>query len=206
MSFNNVPINGWPQIKDLEKLNAIASQIENMPTFTSDDRAFLEDLPSYPDTDGTKMLTATTTEGNTSLSYEDIPEELPTFPQSDGEKVLTATTTIGETVLSWESKSSAINYSTTEQATGQKWIDGKDIYCKVVEFETSQTIKYNEWFASNIDATGVVNIVNSAAVAEGAFCPLIGAIDSNKFIFLGCRIDSSFSATGIILFYTKTTL
>ena len=26
--------------------------------------------------------------------------------------------------------SSGINYSTTEQRTGQKWIDGKDIYCK----------------------------------------------------------------------------
>lgn len=98
MTFNNVPTNGWPQIKDLEKLDAIASQIENMPTFTSDDKAFLEDLPAYPDTDGTKMLTATTTEGNTSLSYEDIPE------------------------------TGGADYSTTEHKTGQKWIDGKDIY------------------------------------------------------------------------------
>lgn len=70
MAFNNVPVNGWPQIKDLEKLDDIAQQIENMPTFTSDDKAFLEDLPSYPDTDGKKVLTATTTSKTTVLSWE----------------------------------------------------------------------------------------------------------------------------------------
>ena len=46
MAFNNVPVNGWPQIKDLEKLDAIAQQIENMPTYTSADRAFLDEWES----------------------------------------------------------------------------------------------------------------------------------------------------------------
>ena len=49
MAFNNVPLNGWPQIKDLERLDALAKQIEDMPVYTSDDRAFLDkwerDLP-----------------------------------------------------------------------------------------------------------------------------------------------------------------
>lgn len=106
MGFNNVPVNGWPQIKDLEKLDAIAKQIEDMPTFTSNDKAFLADLPAYPDTDGTKVLTATTSSGETSLSYE-------------------------------EPASGAVNYSTTEQPTGQKWIDNKDIYEKTVVIDKS---------------------------------------------------------------------
>lgn len=71
MAFNNVPVNGWPQIKDLEKLDAVAKQIADMPTFTSNDRAFLADLPPYPDTDGTRVLTATTANGETALSYEE---------------------------------------------------------------------------------------------------------------------------------------
>lgn len=54
----------------LKQLDEIAQQIEDMPTFTSDDRAFLEDLPAYPSEDGTKVLTATTNDGETVLSYE----------------------------------------------------------------------------------------------------------------------------------------
>ena len=101
MAFNNVPVNGWPQIKQLEELDAIAKQIENMPTFTNDDRAFLEDLPAYPSEDGTKVLTATTSSGETTLSYEKK-SDLPADPQTDGVRVLTATTSNGNTTLSYE--------------------------------------------------------------------------------------------------------
>lgn len=137
MAFNNVPANGWPQIKQLEELDAIAKQIDNIPTFTSNDKAFLTDLPAYPDTDGSKVLTATTFSGETNLSYEEIPNELPEDPATDGTKVLTATTTSGETVLSWEDPASGgVNYSTTEQNTGLKWIDGKNIYQKTIDCGT----------------------------------------------------------------------
>lgn len=71
MAFNNVPANGWPQIKDLEKLDALAKEIDNLPIFTSDDRKFLEKLPSFPTEDGAKVLTATTSSGETVLSYEE---------------------------------------------------------------------------------------------------------------------------------------
>lgn len=109
MAFNNVPVNGWPQIKQLAEMDKIAQQMADMPTFTSNDKAFLADLPAYPDTDGKKVLTATTNEGTTSLSYEDIPAELPEDPTEDGTKVLTATTTSGTTVLSWETPSGGFN-------------------------------------------------------------------------------------------------
>lgn len=181
MSFNNVPANGWPQIKDLEKLDAIAKEIENLPTFTSSDRAWMNE-------------------------WEQKLPELPEDPETDGVKVLTATTTSGETIKSWETPENVnLDYSTTEHNTGVKWIDGKDIYSKVVTFDVAVSISYNAWFTSDIDATGVENIINTAALADGAFCPLIGAIDNGKFIFLGCRVDSSFSVKAIILYYTKST-
>lgn len=55
----------------LKALDAVAQQIENLPTFTSNDRAFLEELPAFPSEDGSKVLTATTSDGETTLSYED---------------------------------------------------------------------------------------------------------------------------------------
>lgn len=56
----------------LAQLNEIAQQIEDIPTFTSNDRAFLEELPGFPATDGKKVLTATTESGETSLQYEEM--------------------------------------------------------------------------------------------------------------------------------------
>ena len=56
----------------LKALDAIASAIEGLPTFTSNDRAFLEELPAFPSEDGVKVLTATTNEGATNLSYETV--------------------------------------------------------------------------------------------------------------------------------------
>lgn len=213
--FNNVPANGWPQLKDLEKLDAIASQIENMPTFTSDDKAFLEDLPAYPETDGTKMLTATTTSGNTSLSYEDIPEELPADPETDGTRILTATTSSGTTVKSWEAYQSMPNYSTTEQATGQKWIDGKDIYFKTYEIVAlpNATTTRTPTGLTNIDK--VIKIEGMAYgnsthnplpfVSTSAQYSIECWVDDNENIVLTSSANYSAYNGVVTLYYTKTT-
>lgn len=203
MAFNNVPVNGWPQIKDLEKLDAIAKQIENMPTFTSDDRAFLEDLPAYPDTDGTKMLTATTSEGNTSLSYEDIPEELPADPQSDGTRVLTATTSSGSTVKSWEELQSMPDYSDTEQKTGQKWIDGKDIYFRTFTGLTLTTT--SSWVDTGIDSSGMDTIIGGLAIDDAKQSIVCSyGFGQNSKIILRAYIATNVIKT-LTLFYTKAT-
>lgn len=219
MAFNNVPANGWPQIKDLEKLDALTKQIDNLPTFTSNDRAFLEDLPAYPVTDGKKVLTATTDSGDTELSYEEIPSELPADPVSDGVKVLTATTESGETVLSWEDSTSGLDYSTTEQNTGVKWIDGKDIYRKVIELgalpnNTTKTVAHG---ITNISRfIRIVGVANSTADTTAIPIPLV--YDSNNAsnntsmkvndtnVLLETRTDrSGFNECYAILFYTKST-
>ena len=136
MAFNNVPVNGWPQIKDLEKLDAIAQQIENMPTFTSNDKAFLEALPAYPSEDGKKALVATTSSGNTSLNYEEI-SDLPADPETDGVRVLTATTSSGDTVKSWETPQTGENivYSTTPVECGT-WVDNRKVKRVCIPFNT----------------------------------------------------------------------
>ena len=67
-----IPPNGFPNVPSFADLDAIAKQIENMPTFTSNDRAFLEELPAFPIEDGIKVLTATTESGETVLSWETV--------------------------------------------------------------------------------------------------------------------------------------
>lgn len=203
MAFNNVPVNGWPQIKELEKLDALAKQIDNMPTFTSNDRAFLADLPAYPATDGTKVLTATTYDGDTSLSYDDIPEELPADPESDGTRVLTATTSSGETVKSWEAMQSNKDFSTSEQAAGQKWIDGKDIYFRTFTELTLTTT--GNWQDTGISDSNIDTILGGLAIDDSkqSIVCSFGFGNSDNIIL---RAYMSTNVIKIItLYYTKTT-
>ena len=127
MSFNSVPVNGWPQIKDLEKLDAIAKQIEDMPTFSSTDRAWLDD-------------------------WESKLPELPADPETDGVKVLTATTEDGETVKSWEEQQAGEYrvYSTTPITIG-KWIDNRDVKRVVLPFDATSGSASIDVTSLNID-------------------------------------------------------
>ena len=209
MAFNNVPANGWPQIKDLEKLDALAKQIDNLPTFTSNDRAFLADLPAYPVTDGKKVLTATTDSGNTELSYEEIPSELPTDPVSDGVKVLTATTEGGETVKSWEEPAAGrVDYSTTEQNTGVKWIDNKAIYRKVIDFESNISLPNNSLYDTELDYSFVETLISASGVYVSSDGTSYWNVNANisamgHLRLQGCRLDSTASVRYVMLEYTK---
>ena len=214
MSFNNVPVNGWPQIKDLEKLDALAKSIADMPTFTSNDKAFLEELPTFPVTDGKKVLTTTTSEGSTTLNYEEIPEELPENPVSDGVKVLTATTTSGETVLSWEDPETGVgDYSTTPVVIG-KWIDNKDLKRVVLPFDATSGSASIDVTSLNIDKAFCVGCFCQEEIYQTynlAITPLYNSND-DKFTFqlTGDRTSITVSAGNekkghgaIILCYTE---
>lgn len=55
--------------------------------------------------------------------------------------------------------SGGINYSTEEQDTGMRWIDGKPIYQKTVRFEN--TIPKNSWNQHSfglVDADSIINV------------------------------------------------
>lgn len=210
MAFNSLPVNGWPQIKDLEKLDALAKSIDNMPTFTSNDRAFLEEIPGFPTTDGKKVLTANTSEGDTTLEYEAIPEELPADPVSDGTRVLTATTSGGETVKSWETPASGVDYSTAEVNTGRKWIDGKDIFSKVIDFESNITLPNNALYDTELDYSFVDTLISAGGVYVSSDGTSFWGVNANiaasgHLRLQGCRLDSTASARYVYLEYTKVT-
>ena len=132
MAFNNVPLNGWPQLKQLQEL---ADKVDNMPTYTSDDRDFLDTwesiLPISDDVDpGQYTLTATKSELGATYSWE-IPE------------------------------TGIIDYSTIEQKTGQKWIDGKDLYTKMIVVDSPEYTQAGQIYESSLsfDMTGLDTVL-----------------------------------------------
>lgn len=58
------------------------------------------------------------------------------------------------------------DYSTTEQLTGQKWIDGKDIYFKVLDLSSNPiTLQHDGWVSTTVAATGINAIIDGNVIA-----------------------------------------
>lgn len=71
MEAYQVHFEGKTVAEKLKELNLVAQQVADLPTFTSDDRIFLEAVPAMPTEEGKTVLTATTDDhGNTDLTYE----------------------------------------------------------------------------------------------------------------------------------------
>lgn len=106
------------------------------------------------------------------------------------------------------------NYSTTEQKTGQKWIDGKDVYFKTIEYGALPNNTYKD-VSSGLSNVNILEI--KVFCDDGANFLTIPrpAIDNNYAIELSynyslnsvriaTKVDmTSYNATAI-LYYTKT--
>lgn len=92
------------------------------------------------------------------------------------------------------------DYSTTETDTHQKWIDGKEIYCKVIEGTFNFTTN-NQVEITTTD--GIEKIIDVRAFGD-----TIPSITSFQAYFDNGKIMghnfSQFNASKIILYYTKT--
>lgn len=93
------------------------------------------------------------------------------------------------------------NYSTTEQKTGQKWIDGKDIYFRTF---TGLSIQSNtSWINTDIDISYVETIVdgvaldNAGQVITNSFGGTSGGVLLLRSLFIGNTIST------VTLYYTK---
>lgn len=98
-----------------------------------------------------------------------------------------------------------VNYSTTEQATGQKWIDGKDIYQKTVELDTTTQINPTAWTTITSGAgmdklLFVMTVAGDGTVSDGR---LRWKLESGNVQAASIEILNLVSPS-ITLFYTKT--
>lgn len=125
--------------------------------------------------------------------------------------------------LELESKET-IDYSETEQNTGVKWIDGKDIYCKVITVDsnigTSNLIPHNITnLGEVIKAFGMMYLsggnsfiplsyisVGASSTLYGSYSAGLSDITSTTIsVNIGEVMQGLVSRIRIILYYTKST-
>lgn len=99
-------------------------------------------------------------------------------------------------------------YSTTEQDTGDVWIDGKHIYEKVFEFQSPFSVTYSSWVRSSIDSTNIETIINAFGFHEdGTYYGTImadpGGESREVVLFQTGRNGNNASCKIILLQYTK---
>lgn len=103
------------------------------------------------------------------------------------------------------------DYSTTEQLTGQKWIDGKDIYFKVLDLSSNPiTLQHDGWVSTTAAATGIDAIIDGNVIAltnsdERLVLKHyeIGIINGYVAVCLATSVGAR-RMSYVIIYYTKT--
>jgi hypothetical protein len=104
-------------------------------------------------------------------------------------------------------KQNVVNYSTEEQNTGIKWIDGKPIYEKVYVLQRTIDVSYNSWTATGISTSEIEQLINVITYYKSSCWggALIATIDNGDFRFQTTRNGASCSLDKFVVRYTKTT-
>ena len=102
---------------------------------------------------------------------------------------------------------SGVPYSTTEHKTGRKWIDGKDIYEKVVVLENAISVD-TSWSNLTISNAEYDKMVHANGLHEdGSFYPLILDLhNSEQATTLYAKSSASVNVKILVFEYTKTTI
>lgn len=99
-----------------------------------------------------------------------------------------------------------VDYSTTEQNTGRKWIDGKDIYvCTWNKPTTVLNFTANTWVDSTVPASLLIDkVINSEFIVNGAILAMSCAKSSTVFLLNSPRALSTSEGFALTVYYTKS--
>lgn len=100
--------------------------------------------------------------------------------------------------------SSAIDYSTTEQKTGRKWIDGKDIYERTYT-GTFSVPSGGAWYNTGIALSDVENLIDTQCRQSIAKWNFISGLNNSGTLVLVNPTSGSLSVENITIQYTKIT-
>lgn len=119
-----------------------------------------------------------------------------------------------EQIKTYVDSNQLLDYSLEEQKTGQKWIDGKDIYCRTIDFGIVTTHKFIAHNMDNIDncikIEGFlkVNEVNFFApttwseLQSGTHTQKSGfALSKKNYCFYAVDLPSQYTCSAIGTFY-----
>ena len=95
-----------------------------------------------------------------------------------------------------------IIYSEEEREVGV-WTDGKPLYERTFVFSSEVVVNQGTWVNTNIDGTGIDNIINVICRSGGASFGMLGARNNNNIIQL--YSPTTVGVYGTTLQYTKTT-
>lgn len=98
------------------------------------------------------------------------------------------------------------NYSFTEQKTGQKWIDGKDIYFQTFDLGRDVVVSSNDWInmSAYISITGWDKAIGGSwGVSSDGVCLLLNTAVNAGYLEIKVGINSQLRY--LTLYYTKTT-
>lgn len=102
----------------------------------------------------------------------------------------------------WQPK----NFSTDEQNTGIKWIDGRYIHYKVVDLGTDTTIRNDQWLFNAFSIPDINLIFNCFGInsqATGTYYPLMAYITGTNINLLAARHNGYATCRYIVFFYIK---
>ena len=101
-----------------------------------------------------------------------------------------------------DTKQNVINYSTEEQNTGRKWIDGKYIYCRVIDLGSDNFFNAG-WTILSIPHNNVVDtMVKASAIYSGGYSESIG-FAANDATYFEIECYRTTNVRYIIYYYTK---
>lgn len=96
------------------------------------------------------------------------------------------------------------NYSTTATKTGQKWMDGRDVYMVVYQPSSPVVVANNNWIDIGMSASGIGKFLEITGIAEdGACCAMVGATQNGNTICLASRPDGAFTAVEFVVKYVE---
>ena len=107
-----------------------------------------------------------------------------------------------DNVISASGGGSSWNYSTSEVNTGQKWIDGKDIYCRVLDLGSDTSFNVG-WTTLSVPHNNVVDsMIKASGVFSGGYSESIG-FAANGPTYFEVQCYRATSIRYIIYYYTK---
>lgn len=214
MSFHNIPPNGFPDIPDIEDLEAVEKDVATLKSGVS---GLTEDVSDLETTKANQITIAPTFSEEASYDvgdivyYNGLTYKCTTAHEGEWDAEDFTPTTIAQELQN-AGGGGVVDYSTTEQDTGVKWIDGKNIYQKTIEFGALPVSTQKDVSAGLTN----VNVIKMEAVATSTDDTLyIPYNAANNFVGLlyvystnSVRIWSSTDLSNhnavVTIYYTKT--
>ena len=196
MSFNSVPVNGWPQLKELDEL---AQKVGALPTFTSSDKEAIEDLIA-----NAQSLISVAEDGAAGVPFDNTGTD---FNSTDVQGAIEEAATMG---------AGGVNYSTDEVETGKTWYNGDKIYGRLFILEetvTPNSTNASAWKSTGVPTTMIANLVDYTFyyVTNNIYIPDTGIIvnlntqeDPGELSIKAVSEVAAKAIKAVYLEYTKT--